>query len=158
MRYAPTPHACYMLGRRERRHSSTTDCTTSLQSGNRADLVYVIGAVKHLAHALWSSEGALIESDIAPMVCSIKHRDRRHPAVPRVMLRLSIITNMTNPTYQREFMVWAILSVPCIRKYIVGFINPYGCERPRPNIFVDTHRLKHVSRHIAMSWTRITTR
>jgi hypothetical protein len=130
-----------MPGRRERRHSSTTDCTTSLQSGNREDLVYVIGAVKHLAHALWSSEGALIESDIAPMVCSIKHRDRRHPAVPRVMLRLSIITNMTNPTYQREFMVWAILSVPCILKYIVGFINPYGCEGPRQNIFVDTHRL-----------------
>ena len=102
----------------------STACSTSLQSGSRADLVYVIGAVKHLAHALWSSEGALIESDFAPMDCSMKHRDRRHTTVPRVMLRLSIVMNMTDPTLQRGFMVGACLSVPCIRNYIVGFINP----------------------------------
>jgi hypothetical protein len=85
----------------------STACSSSLQSGSRADLVYVIGAVKHLAHALWSSERALIEFDFAPMVCSLKHRAQRHTAVPRVMLRLSIVMNMTDPTLQRGFMVWA---------------------------------------------------
>jgi hypothetical protein len=43
----------------------STACSSSSQPGSRADLVYVTRAVKHLAHAHWSLERALIEFDVA---------------------------------------------------------------------------------------------